>query len=137
MRAGPALSAERCAALAAAVDLDLNALGICEACLSFVSVPLAEGDDAGARRAARRMAPDLWHEGLEAPLLDSLRRACDDAVPDADAALAEVVASGPRTRVVHAIVLRLAGDQAARIRPRSALEDAGPRRSEPVRAALD
>jgi hypothetical protein len=110
------LPSERCAAFAAAIDLDVEAIGICHACLSFVSIPLDRGDLATARREARRIAPDLWDEGLAEPLLAAVERARDDGVPDADAACRDVRTRGPRSATVRAIVLRLAGDLAERVR---------------------
>ena len=52
-------------------------------------------------------APDLWAEGLEQPVRLVLRRARDEGVPNADAALEDVEARGPRSVVVREIVLRL------------------------------
>ena len=56
------------------------------------------------------MAPDLWEEGLEQPVRMALRRVRDAGVPDADAAILEVEARGPRSSTVRAIVLRLGRD---------------------------
>jgi len=109
----PTPPSERCAALAAELDLDVDTIGICHACLSFVSVPLADGHEEAARREARRMAPDLWEEGLAEPVLAALERARADGVPGAEGALLDVRARGPRSAVVRAIVLRLAADLAA------------------------
>jgi hypothetical protein len=110
----PRLSEERLSALAAALDLDVSTAGICYACLSFVSFPLADGDGSRARREAGRMAPDLWNEGLDEPALASLARAREAGVPDAEAALLQIEISGGRSAVVRAIVLRLAADLAER-----------------------
>jgi hypothetical protein len=109
------ISDERLATLAAALDLDVMSTGVCHACLSFVSFPLARGDPADARREARGLAPHLWDEGLEAPVRRSLARARDAGLPGAAAALQDVESRGGRSRVVCAIVLRLAADLANQI----------------------
>jgi hypothetical protein len=108
------LSEERLSALAGALDLDLSTMDICYPCLSFVSFPLADGDITRARREARRVAPDLWDEGLEGQAVASLGRARDAGVRDAGAALLQVEVGGGRSPVVRAIVLRLAADLAER-----------------------
>ena len=108
------LSEARLRDLATALDLDVMSMGICHACLSFVSFPLADGDAARARSQARRMAPILWEEGLEEPALASLRQAHEAGVQDAEAALIDVELSGGRSAIVRSIVLRLAGDLARR-----------------------
>jgi hypothetical protein len=109
---GPAKGLTRAAAgeLAARLDLNVHDTPICLACLSFVAVPIGSGDEAEAARSARRMAPDLWAEGLEQPVRLALRRARDAGVPDADAAILDVEARGPRSATVRAIVLRLGRD---------------------------
>ena len=63
------------AELAARLDLNVHDIPICLACLSFVALPIGQGDERGARSWARRMAPDLWAEGLEQPVRLALRRA--------------------------------------------------------------
>jgi hypothetical protein len=110
LTATPGLPVKRCETLAAALDIDVFGVGVCLACLSFVSFPLDDGDEARARRAARRMAPDLWDDGLAEPLLEALERARDDGVPDAEAAWLDVQTRGPRSATVRAVVLRLATD---------------------------
>jgi hypothetical protein len=105
-------------ALVAALDLDVNAIGICHACLSFVSSPLGDGDEREAKRQARTMTPWLWEEGLDKTALDAMRRACADGVAGAEPALGELERKGGRSAVARAIVLSLAADLAedARIR---------------------
>jgi hypothetical protein len=103
-------------ALAARLDLDLDATGICLACLSFVSLPLDSGDERKARAEAARIAPDLWAEGLAAPLEAALERARRDGDPDAGDALREIDLAGPRARVVEAVVHRLAQELSERTR---------------------
>jgi hypothetical protein len=102
------------AQLAARLDLDLDGTPVCLACLSFVSLPLGAGDERGARSWTRRIAPDIWVEGLEQPALLALRRARDDGVPDADAGLADIDERGLRSNMAQGIVWHLAGDLAAR-----------------------
>jgi hypothetical protein len=98
------------AELAARLDLNVHDTPICLACLSLVAVPIGSGDEAEAARWARRMAPDLWAEGLEQPVRLALRRARDVGLPNADAAILDVEARGPRSATVRAIVLRLGRD---------------------------
>jgi hypothetical protein len=107
---------QRLDALAQSLDLDVDSSGVCLACLSFVSFPLGDGKETLARREARRMAGDVWDDGLDVPLLAALTRARDDGVPDAEAALDDVQARGPRSAVVRAVVLRLAAELAERAR---------------------
>jgi len=54
--------------LAAALDLDVYEVGICHACLCFVSFPLDAGDEREVARAVREFAPILWEDGLALPL---------------------------------------------------------------------
>jgi len=99
----------RAAAVAAGLDLDVFALPLCFACLGFVAMEVDAGVDE-ARKEARRMAPDVWAEGLEGPALEALRRACDAGSRDAEAALADVALNGGRSITAREIVLRLATD---------------------------
>lgn len=99
--------------LAARLDLDVDRIPICIACLSIVSMPLGHGDERTARREARTMAPILWHEGLAEPALAAVRRAGDESVPGAVAALADLERDGGHSATARAIVLRLAADLAA------------------------
>jgi hypothetical protein len=101
-------------AVAAVLDLDVATTPICYACLSFVSFPLHDGDEACARREARRVAPDIWNEGLEEPALEALRRAAATGVRNAEAALHDAQANGGRSGVARAIVFRLATQLAER-----------------------
>jgi hypothetical protein len=96
--------------LAGRLDLNVHDMPICLACLSFVAVPIGHGDEREATSWARRMAPDLWAEGLEQPVRLALRRARDQGVPRAEAALADVAARGARSVTVREIVLRLGRD---------------------------
>jgi hypothetical protein len=106
----PAVTAIEARAIAQALDLDVDEVGICHACLSFVSFPLEAGNDGEVRRALAFFTPVLWEEGLERPARDALDRACRAGVAHAEAAAADVAARGPRSPVVRELVLRLAAD---------------------------
>lgn len=69
---------------------------------------LAAGDEREVRRAIRFFAPLLWDEGLDAPVRVALDQAAVKGIPGAEAAITDVEARGPRSRVVEAIVRRLA-----------------------------
>ncbi len=97
-------------ALAAALELDVDDLAICHACLSFVSFAIDSGDEKNVAGSITRMAPDLWAEGLAQPVRLALRRAQEHGVDHAAEAIAAVDKSGPRSQVVRAIVRRLASD---------------------------
>jgi hypothetical protein len=101
-------------ALAAQLDLDVDDLAICHACLSFVSFAVDSGDAREVTAWTRRMAPDLWAEGLAGPVRMALRRAQERGVANADEAIRLVDEKGERSAVVHAIVRKLAADLAAR-----------------------
>ncbi len=101
--------------LAARLDFGLGDPSICEACLLFVSMPLAHGDEAEVRRAVAYFRHALWDEGLALPLQAALQRARRRAVPDADRALADIAERGSRAAIVGAAVLRLAAEQAREI----------------------
>ena len=105
------MNAER---LAAALELDVHDISVCLACLSFVSMASDKGDEREVTRWSRRMAPDLWAEGLELPVRLALARAGAAGVPEAVEGLADVEARGARSPVVHAIVRRLAEQLSAR-----------------------
>ena len=51
--------------IASQLDLDLDDIGICLACLSFVSMAIDGGDERDVRGQLTRMTPDLWAEGLD------------------------------------------------------------------------
>jgi hypothetical protein len=101
------------AELAAQLDLDVD-IGICHACMSFVSMPLSAGDERQAAGATRRITPDLWAEGLAQPARMALRRAREAGLGGAEEALADVDENGPRSVTARAIVRRLASDLAER-----------------------
>jgi hypothetical protein len=104
------VNAER---LAAALDLDVQDMGICLACLSFVSMAIDAGDEREVALWTRRMTPDLWAEGLELPVRLALARAGAAGVPEAAEGLADVETRGARSLVVRAIVRRLAAQLSA------------------------
>jgi len=102
------MSNRSAAAVAQGLDLDVARIPICYACLSFVSSPLHSGDAARARSEARRVAPDIWDEGLAEPALAALRKAAAYRVPHAASALHEAQTSGGRSAVAREIVFRMA-----------------------------
>jgi hypothetical protein len=104
------ITAQQAQAVAQALELDLDELDICLACLSFVSFPLDAGDDREVRRALAYITPHIWEEGLALPAVAALERARRTGLPHAEAALADIDALGSRSRVVREIVLRLAAD---------------------------
>jgi hypothetical protein len=109
--------------LAAALDLDVYEVGICHACLCFVSFPLDAGDEREVARAVREFAPILWEDGLALPLQAALERARRHGVAGAAAAIADVERSGPRAPIVSAVIRTLAADLTRRTR--EALEREG------------
>lgn len=110
--------------LVRSLDLDLDGVGICHACLSFVSFPLDRGDMREARSWARRMTPDLWAEGLADPAFEAVRAARDAGVAGAEEALADLELRGGGSAVARAIVLRLAAELAEEARARLRLLEA-------------
>jgi len=100
--------------LAAELDLDVNDMGICLACLSFVSFAVDSGNEHKIRGEITRMTPLLWDEGLALPVQMALHRARQRGVANAGEALADVDDRGPRSQTVRAIVRRLAADLSAR-----------------------
>jgi hypothetical protein len=97
-------------ALAARLDLDLDTIGICLACLSIVSMAIDSRDERQVRRALREMAPDLWKEGLALPVRAVPERAANGGDAEAEAAIPEVARRGGHSPVVQAIVFRLADE---------------------------
>jgi len=112
-------------------SLDVDRIGICQACLSFVSMPLADGDLKSAKREARKMAPILWDEGLAEPALAALRRAAAERIDGADRALADLEDNAGRSATARAIVLELAAQQARRARARIRLVEEARERMPP------
>ena len=100
--------------MAALLELDVDDIAICQACLSFVSFAIDSGDERKVAGSITRMAPDLWAEGLAQPVRLALERARKRGVANAEEAIVAVDKSGPRSPVVRAIVRRLAADLSAR-----------------------
>jgi hypothetical protein len=110
------LTAKQADELARELLLELGDLEICYACLSFVAVPLELGDEQKAARESRRIAPDLWAEGLALPLQAALERGRRDGVRHATEAVEEVARRGPRARIVAAAIRRLAAQLVSQTR---------------------
>ena len=100
--------------LADVLELDVDDLAICHACLSFVSFAIDSGDENKVAGSITQMAPDLWAEGLAQPVRLALGRAREHGIANAEEAIAAVDKSGPRSQVVRAIVRRLASDLSTR-----------------------
>lgn len=101
------LTSESAAELAERLELDVQDIPICLACLSFVSMAIRSGDEADVRREVKRMTPELWAEGLEQPLRLALARAAERGVPFAREGLADLDACRGRSAVAKAVVRRL------------------------------
>jgi len=108
------MTRDQAAALAALLDLDVDDMAICQACLSFVCFERDSGDERRIAGAITRVAPDLWAEGLALPVRLALERARERGIANAAEAIATVDAAGPRSPVVRAIVRRLAAELSAR-----------------------
>jgi hypothetical protein len=102
--------------LIAALDLDVDRIPICQACLSFVSIPLGQGEEREAKREARKMAPMIWEEGLAEPAVAAVRQARERGVPIAAEVLDELEQGGGRSAAAREIVLHLARQQEHRAR---------------------
>ena len=102
------------AALADELELDVDDIAICHACLSFVCFAIDSGNEHKVAGSITRIAPDLWAEGLAQPVRLALERAGRRGVANAEEAIVTVDESGPRSPVVRAIVRRLAADLSAR-----------------------
>ncbi len=110
------LSKPRASAFASALDLDLDAAGVCHACLSFVSFAMDAGDVAEIERQLRHMTKDLWADGLDEPALAAARDARARGVRDAERALADLEERGGRSVIAREIVRRLAAELSRRAR---------------------
>ena len=95
--------------------------GVCLPFLTFVAFPLDSGDGAAARREAHRLAPELWADGLGLATVLALEEAKRRGVAGAREAVADVNQRGPRSKVVEAIVWRLAEQMVEDIRGRPAV----------------
>lgn len=94
-------------AFAHELDLELDDLPICLACLSFVSIAIDSGDEHEIRRWTTKMTPDLWEEGLALPTRLAVERAHRRGVANAAEALADIDQRGPWSPVARAVVRRL------------------------------
>jgi hypothetical protein len=103
-----AISSIDAAELAARLEIDVDDVAICHACLSFVSIPLGRGDEREAAKATAWITPDLWAEGLALPARLALEQALSDGISGAEAALADIAARQGRSLMARAIVRRLA-----------------------------
>jgi hypothetical protein len=112
---GVVLSRQRAADLAAELDLDVDQVGICFACLGVVASALDYGDEREIRRNTFQMTPDLWEDGLALPARLALERARVRAVKDAERAIADIDQAGARTTIVRAIVRQLAHQLSVRV----------------------
>jgi hypothetical protein len=109
-----AVSLREAAKLAARLEVDVDDVAICHACLSFVSIPLGRGDKREAASATRWITPDLWAEGLALPARLALERARNDGIPGAELGLADIEVSQGHGVMARAIVRRLAADLSER-----------------------
>ena len=89
------------------LELDLMSSGVCLPS-NVRRVSARSGDERKARREARRLAPELWADGLELTTVVALENARTKGVPGAAAAIHDVRRDGARSEVVRAIVWRLA-----------------------------
>lgn len=96
--------------LAAQLDIDVDDIGICHACLSTVTFAIDAGSPHKIRGAVQSMTPYLWDEGLAVPARMALARARDRGVANAADGLRDVEANGARSRTARAIVRRLGAD---------------------------
>jgi hypothetical protein len=99
---------------ASELDLDVDKLPICLACLSIVSMRIDSGNQRAIEGAVRQMTPDLWAEGLELPAWTALEEARDKGVPGAEEAIGDVLEGGCHSTVARAIVRLLAEQLAER-----------------------
>jgi hypothetical protein len=99
---------ERLTKFAAELPIDLDAPGLCLACLTFVSFELESGDERKIGRAVTQIACGLWDDGLDTTVAAALKRAVRLEVPDADLALRDFEARAFRSTIFRAIIRRLA-----------------------------
>ena len=100
--------------LAGQLDLDVDDIGICHACLSTVTFAIDEGNPHKIRGAVQSMTLYLWEEGLALPARMALARARARGVEGAAEGLREVERLGSRSRTARAIVRRLGAELGAR-----------------------
>jgi hypothetical protein len=114
------MNREQAQELANELDLDVDDIAICHACLSFVAFAVDGGDEADIRRQTNSLTPVLWAEGLALPAQLALERARKRGVDGAEEALEDVFDRGPRSAIAKAIVRRLGAELMARSRERPA-----------------
>lgn len=100
------LPSKRLHELVGRLDLSLDP-PICLACLAFVAHEL-ESSPQALTGAARRIAQEMWHEGLAEVARRALLPLADRDEADACAALADLEERRGRSVVARAIVIRLA-----------------------------
>jgi hypothetical protein len=100
--------------LAGQLDLDVDDIGICHACLSTVTFAIDGGNPHKIRGAVQSMTPYLWDEGLATPARMALVRARERGVSNAREGLRDIELHGSRSRTARAIVRRLGADLGAR-----------------------
>jgi hypothetical protein len=94
--------------IARELEIDVHDIGVCLACLSFVSFAIDGGDAREIKLWTNRMTRDLWAEGLEQPAKLALKRAGKYE------ALADLERNGAHSHIARAIVVRLAAQLAER-----------------------
>ena len=97
------------------LDLDVDDIPICLACLSFVSSALESGHPREIDRAVAEFAPILWEEGLAQPVLLALQT--HEASRDGRSRGGACGGRAPgrvRAPIVALIVLRLAAQLSER-----------------------
>ena len=109
-------------AQAFAAQLELSLVGVCLACLSFVSFAIDAGDEREISRQLRVMTPALWADGLDVQALAMARAACGRGIRDGPEALAELASLGPHSVIAREIVRRLAFELVNRTRTAMQLE---------------
>ena len=120
------MDARAASELAARLELDLTTSGVCLSCLTYVAFPLDFGREHDARREAETLAPELWADGLEPVTVRGLEGAVSAGIPGASEAIDEVQALGCRSRLVQAIVWRLAEQMVEDMRRRAAARQSEP-----------
>jgi hypothetical protein len=101
-------------AFARELDRQLDDVLVRLACLSFVAFAIDAGDEREIRRWTREMAPDLWDDGLAAPVKLAVERACRCGIRRARDAVADLELHGSRSATARAIVRRLGEQLSAR-----------------------
>ena len=96
------------------LELSLDDVPVCLACLSFVASAIDSGHEREIRRWTREMTPDLWDEGLALPAKLAVQRAERSGVQWASDAAADLQRHGGRSATARAIVRRLGEQLSAR-----------------------